>query len=116
MNIERLDTILKKIKYNKDGWEFRSGVMGDGFFIQIRFDAIDINTGVVQLQSGRKWYISKFMTKSEVVQTAFYACLKAEEHECREQFTYDGEAVFCPHYSIDELHEFSKRSSRDSRA
>jgi len=122
MNIKTLDDlncILKEINYVKDGWEFRSGKMGDGFFIQVRFYAVNstfIKQIDLELQSGRKWYISKYMTKSEVVQTAFHACLKAEEHECREMFRYKGEAVFCPHYSIDELYEFSKNSSRDSRA
>jgi hypothetical protein len=127
MNIKTLDDlnfIIKNVNYKQD-WEFRCGEMGDGFFIQVRFHAEDSTfpedenetfSKEVTVQSGRKWYVSKYATKSEVIQTAFHACLKAEEHECREWFRYKNEAVFCPHYSIDELYEFSKNSLRDSRA
>ena len=110
----QLKQIVNQLTYKDQ--EFRIGELGDGFFIQVRFYAQDLNTNNIELQSGRKWYISKFMTKSEIVQTAFQACLKAEEHECRENFKYQDEQVFCPHYSIDELYEFSKNSSRDSRS
>lgn len=51
-------------------------------------------------QSSRKWYLSRWMTESELVQTAFKAALTAEEHECRERFTYRGNRIFNPHISV----------------
>lgn len=113
LTIENLNSIVNDIKYKN--WTFRTGEMGNGFFLQLKFDMPDLITSNVEEQSGRKWYISKFMTKSEIVQTAFKACLTAEEHECREQFKYKQEQIFCPHFSVDELAEFASNSSRDKR-
>lgn len=52
---------------------------------------------------GRKWIISKHMTRGEVVQTAFMAVMAANEHEARELFKYKGASVFDPHYDLDKL-------------
>jgi len=57
------------------------------------------------LQKGRKWRISNFMVRTEIIQTAFKAVLVAMEHEVREKFLYRGKAVFGPHVSIDALWE-----------
>jgi hypothetical protein len=43
------------------------------------------------------------MTRNEIVQTALLACLTASEHEVRERFTYQGHAIFGPHFDIDAL-------------
>lgn len=51
----------------------------------------------------RKWYLSPFMTESEVVQTALAAALMAEEHEAREAFAYKGKRLFNPHISIEAM-------------
>lgn len=52
---------------------------------------------------GRKWLLSEYMTDGEIVQTAWLACQVAVEHEMRETFTYQGQAVFDPHYDINKL-------------
>lgn len=59
---------------------------------------------------GRKWYLSPHKTDGEVVQTAFKAVMTAMEHEIREMFTYKGVSIFDPHYDIDKLAEFRRRS------
>lgn len=70
---------------------------GWGLLLRVRFAA----DGVIQ--HGRKWKLSRFMTKSEIVQTAFKAILTAEEHEVRERFRYRGAAIFGPHFDVDKL-------------
>lgn len=59
--------------------------------------------------NGRKWRLSKWMTKSEIVQTAFMAYLTWIEHEARESFKYKGASIFGPHYDVDALVEIAGR-------
>jgi hypothetical protein len=66
-------------------------------------------TGEVETQHGRKWILSKHMTKSEVVTTAFKAVMTAEEHEIREKFRYGGRMIFGPHFNVDALHEVAHK-------
>ncbi len=97
---------LTNIQY-KD-WNFHLGTMDDGFFVQVCFLAVDNDNpaGPEEIQKGRKWYLSRFMTIGEVVQTVFAAILMAEEHETRELFTYKGVRVFGPHMNLDTLVSF----------
>ncbi len=61
-------------------------------------------TGNPYQSNGRKWRISAFMTRSEVVQTALKAVITYTEHEVRESFMYRSVPIFDPHYNVDELH------------
>jgi len=72
-------------------------------YLQVVFMGRCTDTGEICRQTGRKWYLSPFMTKSEVVQTALKAVLTAEEHEARESFRYRGSAIFGPHFDVDSL-------------
>jgi hypothetical protein len=56
--------------------------------LRIEWWAPDALTGEAALQQSRWWPLSKHMVKSEIIQTAFLAVLKAEEHEIRETFQY----------------------------
>jgi hypothetical protein len=100
---ERLSLIIGNVSY-KD-WDIVIINKSDLLFIQVEFNAINTVTGVMEKQTGRKFYISPFMTDSEIVQTAFLAIKTAEEHELRELFTYKGSAVFGPHMDLNELSE-----------
>lgn len=96
MNAEQAIRILQRVEY-KQGWSFF--VSGDpDFYLQARF--LDGNG---HAQKGRKWRLSTFMTKGEIVQTALMAVLAAEEHEAREYFTYEGARIFGPHMDVDTL-------------
>lgn len=70
---------------------------------------------VPALQSGRRWVLAPSMTKSEIVQTAFKAVLTFAEHEIREQFTYKGQAIFGPHFDVDQLVELATGGHLDKR-
>ena len=76
---------------------FVSGKMGNGWYLKVT-KLIDN-----EIQTGRKWYISKHTTESEVVLTALKALITFEEHEIREKFLYQGHAIFHPHPDIDSL-------------
>lgn len=107
MTVVDLATILREIHFH--GWSFKFGVMGEGMYMQVQFLAPDNDTKELhQVQSGRKWYISHFSTKEEVVQTCLKAVLTAVEHEAREHFTYKGVALFQPHMPLETLMEHAQ--------
>lgn len=83
--------LTRLIQY-KD-WKFIVAYHSGSIYLQVELDG----------WRGRKWLLSKHMTKSEIIQTAFKAVLTAEEHECREAFTYRGTAIFGPHFDVDAL-------------
>lgn len=104
---ERAYCLLADLKCGDMNW--RLSVSGGAIMLQATFPAPDCNTGKEVEQRGRKWYISPHMTNSEIVQTAFLAAKVAMEHELREMFKYKGKAIFGPHFSSDQLHEFASR-------
>lgn len=107
--LEELKAVLQDITY-KD-WTFRIGKMGDGFFLQVQFTSnSNDETEGLELKRGRKWHLSPYMSKSEVVQTAFLAVMTAEEHETRQGFKYREQPIFCPIYSSDALADFAAQS------
>lgn len=93
MTRQILDDIIDRIEYRE--WLFAVGQLGDGWFVSVRF-ADDAG----EIQYGRKWYISPHACFSEAVQTCFAAVQFAIEHEAREQFKLDGEAIFGPHFNV----------------
>lgn len=54
-------------------------------------------TGLPMSWRGRRWIIEEDATEGEVVRTALKAVLTAIEHEARENFAVNGEAIFDPH-------------------
>lgn len=65
--------------------------------------------------AGRKWRLSEHMTKGEIIQTAFMACMAWEEHECREAFKYKGCAVFGPHFNVESLVRLCEQGQFEER-
>lgn len=93
----RVREITDKIKY-KDWYFLHSNF--DPRTIQVCFNADCIESGTITEQKGRKWLLSKHMTDSEIVQTAFLAIKIAEEHKLRENFLFNGAAIFGPHLDL----------------
>jgi hypothetical protein len=93
--------VLSRCKF-KD-WGFLLLTKGDGFLVQLEFLANDNFTGELRRHKGRKWYVSAHSTKDEIVRTAFLAVKTAREHETREQFKFDGYAIYGPHQDVDDL-------------
>lgn len=113
MNPSEIRDILLNVSFLD--WEFVVEQKGEQMYLQTRFVENDIVTGEPALQAGRKWILSKHMTKSEVVTTAFKAVLTATEHEVREQFRYRGRMIFGPHFNVDVLHTAAARANMDVR-
>jgi hypothetical protein len=97
--LDEIREIIEQVSY-KD-WRFHVMPYGAGYVLQLRF----CGAGAADEQRSRKWILSSFACRSEIVQTALKAVLAAEEHEARELFRYKGRPVFGPHYNVDKLHE-----------
>jgi hypothetical protein len=107
MNFVEMRQILDTVHY-KD-WRFALTYDGS-IWLKIKCpNGICNVSGEAWAWSGRKWRLSEYMTKSELVQTAFKAVLTAEEHECRENFKYRGASIFDPHYDVDKLVDLRQR-------
>lgn len=100
MTTEEVARLLKDLKYRD--WSFLLDE-STGLHLKVWFVA----DGCPQV--GRKWKLSRHMTKSEIVQTALKAVLVAEEHEAREKFLYRERPIFGPHFDVDALWEISGR-------
>ena len=105
--------ILSNIQYKN--WKINVFSDADRVYLQVSFISSCSKTGKSELQKGRKWLLSPFMTKSEVVATAFKACLTAEEHECRENFLYKNSLIFGPHFDVDRLVDLCDNKALDER-
>lgn len=107
MTKHEMEQVLSLVRYKN--WQFHVEERGEHLYMQARFPDPDLVTGVLETQHGRKWILSKHMTRSEVVTTAFKAVLTAEEHEVRERFRYRGRMVFGPHFNVEALYDAAKR-------
>ena len=109
-----IQLILDNISY-KD-WDIVFREEGARPYLQIQFMAPDSFTGVVERQYCRKWMLSRFMTDSEVVRTAYKAIEAAVLHEMQEDFRYNGEPIFRPHMDVEDLWQLSASDKVDKRA
>ncbi len=113
LSSDDMRAILSEVSFND--WQIVIKEDGDRPYMQVCFSAPDMVTGEAEKQSGRKWLLSPYMTKSEIVTTALKACLTAVEHEARESFKYRGKAIFGPHWDVDKLHDMCKLVNLDMR-
>lgn len=112
-NLEDFTSIINQVEFLQ--FEFKVIEEGGKFFLQAEFEAMDVKTRVLQTQKTRKWVLSPWMTKSEVVGTAFKCVITAVEHEARESFTYQGERIYSPHYDVDALANLCRTGKFDER-
>lgn len=67
--------------------------------------------------SGRKWYLSDYMTSDEIIKTCYVAFEAAVKHEIMEGFKVGGIVLFNPHTQYTELLKIShleiQRGERD---
>lgn len=100
----RLANLISRCKFPEHHFEIAQQE-GGRWFLRMRLpqkaDAREAPTA--QWWNGRWFRLSPHMTDGEIVQTAFLAVLTFLEHEAREAFTFDGEAVMGPHLDIHEL-------------
>lgn len=107
------ELILQSIRF--PNMDLKVVERGEDFFLRVECKGTCNSTGEAMDWNGRKWALSKHMTKSEIVTTAFKAVMTAIEHETREQFTYKGKAIFGPHFDVEQLVGLCDRESYDTR-
>src|SRR4051812_16750509 len=77
-------------------------VPGEVYLIQMSYMEPDVNKaeeGPVE-QKTRKWYISPYMTESEIVETCWVMVLRSQQHVASEYFKYKGRAVYSQHFDV----------------
>jgi hypothetical protein len=85
----------------------------DSAWLQIESWRACVEDGKPSVWRGRKWYLSSYMTRSEIVTTCLKAVLTYVEHEVRENFRYRDKQIFGPHIDVDALAEVCDR--KDTR-
>jgi hypothetical protein len=121
---KEIEEIVARVEF--DGFNFRvheevtfvneAQEMTTGLYLQLHWRAPDNVTGEPDTyQSSRKWRLSPFMTRSEIVSTCFKAVMTAIEHEAREQFTYRGAAIYGPHFDVEALVDLATTGHEDVR-
>lgn len=73
-----------------------------GWHLQVTYVEADVDTGKVEQQYSRKWFIEPDATESDVVDTVYAAVRRSYKHVVQEHFTYKGKRVFSPHFTIDQ--------------
>jgi hypothetical protein len=76
-------------------------------YIQGTYQATCNKTGKFELWTGRKWYLSEYMTDDEIIKTCYVACEAVVKHEIMEGFKVDNIILFNPHVSYEKLLEIS---------
>jgi hypothetical protein len=101
MTKEDIEQIISRIKFQDR--EFRILEKGDGFLLQMRYMEPDVNqpNSLPVLQSTRKYYLSPFMTVSEIVETAWLMVQRSQLHIASEHFTYFSHRVYSQHFDVD---------------
>ena len=104
--ISRITISLFGIKFNIRVQYDNKG--GDNIFIQINYTAPCNKTGIEKQWSGRKYYLSSYMTEDEIIKTAWVAYRSCIEHEVMETFRVDDLILFNPHTPYTELLKISE--------
>lgn len=108
------EEIVARVHY--EDHRFVVGAMGDGSYIQIEYEEPDVVTLQPAVQRGRKFYVSRHATRSEIVQTCLTAALASAEHRVREHFKYaptpedKPKSIFGPHFKTDALYGICGKS------
>ena len=111
--VQRAEAVVAKVKFQNYQFVVRLG--HGGFFLQGIYDEPDVETKTVEKQFTRKWLLSPHMTDSEIVQTAFKLCMTSMEHRCREDFMFEEERVYSPHYNVNDLLQLCRQKRFDNR-
>lgn len=113
MTKDEIQALMKEIHYRDWRFVIFEGAVGVAMYLQVQFETM--YAGARTHHFGRKWQLSKHMTRSELVQTALMAVLAAEEHEARENFFYKGVSVFGPHIDVEKLRDLCMQHPLDVR-
>jgi len=100
MKHEELLTILGNIKILDR--LFVTTPTNRGWHLQVTYNEADVDTGMIEQQYSRKWFVADDATESDVVDTAFAAVMRSYDHVVQEHFLYKGKRIFSPHFSVEQ--------------
>ena len=113
MTLKQVKSVLSKVTFVKScidfGWKwevkesYEKDSVVNGFFIRTTFRRPDINTGEIGEGFGRWMFFPKNCSEDCVVKTAWVCCELIVKHELLESFLYEGNKIFDPHKSLEEL-------------
>lgn len=111
--MNRVDNLLSRISIELFGIKFKVVAEYDKIYenihgssrtyLQCKYTCACTDTGIVNEWSGRKWYLSDYMTDDEIVKTAWCAFETCVKHEVMESFKVDNVRLFNPHVNFEEL-------------
>lgn len=113
--LNKIKNITKHITMSCFGTTFKLRVEHDNkfkngrIFLQVVYDAPCTKTNEVKEWHGRKWYLSEYMTKDEIIKTGFAAFKACVEHEVMEGYKFKNIIVFNPHVNFEELLKISSK-------
>jgi hypothetical protein len=105
--LESLEEIIDEVICGE--MNFIIKMHNDAPYLQIFFDAPDVDTGEIEEQACRKWVLQLTMSNTEVVRTAYKAAEAVMIHELQEHFRYRGARVYDPHLDVEQLVKFLDR-------
>lgn len=112
--MHEIAAILGRIDY-KPGWQLKFRGWAPHLYIWWEFQAPDCTDERYlgdKTWTSREWVLPLgSVTEDALVKTALAAALQAEEHECREAFTYGGVRLFDPHLPVHKLMEAACHST-----
>lgn len=112
--MDSLEEILAECLYGN--YEYVLREHNGAPYLQIAFDAPDVDTGEIETQWCRKWTLQFTMTNTEVVRTAVKATREAVLHEFEEGFRYRGARILDPHMDVEWLVDvLDREGQQDTR-
>ena len=107
--LQKTKALLSDVSMSLLGTEFKLRIEQDleidagRIFIQIIFNAPCAETGKIEEQHGRKFYLSRHMLDDEIIKTAYLAFETCVKHEVMEGFKVKGITLFNPHVHYTQL-------------
>ena len=103
MNYQEIQDFFRRSISYLD-WVFYIGRKGETIYLQVQFMAPNnYHPEQIDLQKCRKWQLSEWMIKTELVQTAWAAVQRAVLHEASEQFKYNDADIYNTHMNVELL-------------
>lgn len=86
-----------------DNFLFKRADMVDGPTARFRIEYMepDVDTGALERQYARWWYVEPDWNAEAVIKTAWLALVVSDEHRRREAFSVNGQLIFEPHKKLD---------------
>jgi hypothetical protein len=115
LSLEQIQSIVDKVSFMDR--TFRVLEKGDGFLLQMEYMEADVTKpGSEPVKQGtRKWYVSPFMTESEIVETCWACVCRSQLHVASEYFSYQGRRVYSQHFDINGRIELCDEEKFDVR-